>query len=177
MAWYTILFIVVFGVFLLKSIISWIAGDVDLDVDFDGDTDFDVSGLLSFKGIIHFIMGFSSVLNAYAYCTTRSFTTTITFEWYVYVIAILTGAGVMVLLYYIYKSMMKLNQSVNSNPNFEGASGKVYINEGNGDYQILIDTPQGSFKKIARSENENLKAGDSIIVKKYDINTKEIEIC
>lgn len=30
----------------------------EFDVDFDGDADFDVSDVVSFKGFIHFFMGF-----------------------------------------------------------------------------------------------------------------------
>lgn len=41
---------------ILQFIISWVAGE--LDVDFDGDADFDIGDVVSFKGLIHFLMGF-----------------------------------------------------------------------------------------------------------------------
>ena len=62
MAWYTILFITVFLLFAVKLIISWSAGDFEMDVDLDGIDDFDVSGAFSFKGLVHFLLGFSSYL-------------------------------------------------------------------------------------------------------------------
>ena len=43
MAWYTILFITVASLFIVKFAISLFAGDIDMDVDFDGDSDFDSS--------------------------------------------------------------------------------------------------------------------------------------
>ena len=43
MAWYTILFITVFALFAVKLIMSWFAGDFEMDVDFDGIDDFDVT--------------------------------------------------------------------------------------------------------------------------------------
>lgn len=47
---------VAYGIFILQFIISWVAGE--LDVDFDGDADFDIGDVVSFKGLIHFLMGF-----------------------------------------------------------------------------------------------------------------------
>lgn len=40
---------VAYGIFILQFIISWVAGE--LDVDFDGDADFDIGDVVSFKGI------------------------------------------------------------------------------------------------------------------------------
>ena len=64
MEWYTILFIVVMSLFVIKLIISIFGGDFDMDVDFDGNTDFDSSSAFSFKGLLHFLVGFSSYLFA-----------------------------------------------------------------------------------------------------------------
>ena len=49
---------VAYGIFILQFIISWVAGELDVDVDFDGDADFDIGDVVSFKGLIHFLMGF-----------------------------------------------------------------------------------------------------------------------
>ena len=51
---YYILGGIAYGIFILQFIISWVAGE--FDVDFDGDAD--VSDVVSFKGFIHFFMGF-----------------------------------------------------------------------------------------------------------------------
>ena len=49
---YYILGGIAYGIFILQFIISWVAGEFDVDVDFD------VSDVVSFKGFIHFFMGF-----------------------------------------------------------------------------------------------------------------------
>lgn len=46
---YYILGGIAYGIFILQFIISWVAGEFDVDVDFDGDADFDVSDVVSFK--------------------------------------------------------------------------------------------------------------------------------
>ena len=63
MEWYYILGIISYGIFIIQFILSNLGiSDTDLDVDFDGNVDFSVSDLLSFKGLIHFAMGFSGWL-------------------------------------------------------------------------------------------------------------------
>ena len=109
MTWFNILFISVFGIFMLKNIISWVAGDMDLDLDLDGDVDIDVSGMLSFKGLLHFLLGFSTVLTTVGYEQTHSFVTPCSFSVATYILAVIVGIIVMVGLFYLYKFVMKLN--------------------------------------------------------------------
>ena len=47
--------------FVVQFIISTVIGDMDTDVDIDGDgsVDLDLSGVFSFKGLLHFGIGFS----------------------------------------------------------------------------------------------------------------------
>ena len=66
MAWYYILFFSVVAFFIIKTILSWMFGDVDVDFDADGDIDFDISSMISFKGVLHFLLGFSTYLAATA---------------------------------------------------------------------------------------------------------------
>ena len=164
MTWFNILFISVFGIFMLKNIISWVAGDMDLDLDLDGDIDIDVSGMLSFKGLLHFLLGFSTVLTTVGYEQTHSFVTPCSFSVATYILAVIIGIIVMVGLFYLYKFVMKLNHYSIDNPNFNNMSGKIYINEGNGQYQVLIDTPTGTFKKTVYSKDINRKNGEEITV-------------
>lgn len=165
MTWFNILFCVVFAIFFLKSLISWIAGDIDIDVDFDGDTDIDVSGMLSFKGILHFLMGFSSVLTAVGYENTQSFFIPYTFSIGTYILAVCAGIVTMVGLFYLYRLMLKLNHYTTDNLNLHNMNGKIYLVEENGQYQVLVDTPNGTFKKTAYSDGKNHKIGDEITVK------------
>lgn len=65
MEWYYILGIISYGIFILQFGLSFLFGgdtDADLDVDFDGEADFSFSDLISFKGLIHFLMGMSGWL-------------------------------------------------------------------------------------------------------------------
>lgn len=49
------------GLFVAQFLISLVFSDMDTDVDLDGDgsTDLDLSGIISFKGLLHFGIGFS----------------------------------------------------------------------------------------------------------------------
>ena len=62
MSWHIILFLTCLCFFIIKTLISFFVGDTDIDFDVDGDIDFDISTLFSFKGILHFLLGFSSFL-------------------------------------------------------------------------------------------------------------------
>lgn len=59
------------GIFLVQFILSWFGGDTDLD----GELDMNVSDIVSFKGLIHFIMGASGWL-----CVKQSVSHSV--EWY-----------------------------------------------------------------------------------------------
>lgn len=59
---YYLLAAISYGIFLVQFILSWFGGDTDLDVDLDGELDMNVSDIVSFKGLIHFIMGASGWL-------------------------------------------------------------------------------------------------------------------
>ena len=48
--------IVIYAVFIIRFILSWVGGDFDLDMDADGDVD--LGDVVSFKGATHFLMGF-----------------------------------------------------------------------------------------------------------------------
>ena len=60
------------GIFLLQFILSIFFGsmDTDIDVNADGNADIDMSSVLSFKGLIHFCMGFGWFMSASLHCLT-----------------------------------------------------------------------------------------------------------
>ena len=179
MAWYYILFFLVLGFFIVKTIISWVFGDIDFDFDADGDIDFDLSSVLSFKGILHFLLGFSTYLSAIARFDTSYSTDTIyQFSIMNYIIAIIIGIIFTVGLWYLYTLMMKLNHSSSENPDFVGCSCNVLANLGNGKYVVLIKTPSGTFKKTV-SHKSNIKhasIGEEYRIAK-NIETDELVIC
>ena len=69
------------GIFLLQFVISVFFGDLDMDVDGDANADFDLGSLFSFKGLVHFLIGFGW--------------TRVLFDgdtWQMYALAVLVGA-------------------------------------------------------------------------------------
>ena len=97
MEWYYILGIISYGIFIIQFILSNLGLiDTDLDIDFDGEVDFSVSDLVSFKGLIHFLMGFSGWLMLYNKITAVSV-----------IIAIVMGIAMVIVLYFVYILCMK----------------------------------------------------------------------
>lgn len=79
---YYLLAAISYGIFIVQFILSWFGGDTDLDVDLDGELDMDVSDIVSFKGLVHFV------------------------------IALICGILFVVILYYLYKLCLKLQHQV-----------------------------------------------------------------
>ena len=103
MKWYYILGIISYGIFILQFGLSFLFGedtDAAVDVDFDGEADLSFSDLISFKGLIHFLMGMSGwlMLNGNT-------------SWLSIVFSVLVGICFTVILALIYKLALQL-QSV-----------------------------------------------------------------
>ena len=58
MTWYLILLVISACVLIGQTVLSFIGGEIDVDMD----ADLDSSDMLSFKGIVHFVFGFSLTL-------------------------------------------------------------------------------------------------------------------
>ena len=170
MTWYTILFITVISLFVVKLAISLFAGDIDLDVDFDGDSDFDTSSAFSFKGVLHFLVGFSSYLFARAHTTTVNIVDgKVQFSIGDFVWAVIAGIIIMVALYYAYKLALKANNSA-KNPEdlIDNSKGTIYINLGNGQYSVEAHTHAGTTNVTAFYENDKLTPGTNVTLIKED---------
>jgi len=174
MEWYYILFIIVCTFLVLKTILSWIFGDIDVDIDFDGDIDFDLSSVFSFKGILHFLFGFSGYLSLLSKYGNYSILND--FEWYHYGIATIIGCIFMYILWYIYKSMMKFNHANYSNPDYNNCECTVITNLGNGEYVVNVKTKQGIITKTFKHTNkhQNIPIGSTLKVIKNKNNMYEL---
>ena len=164
MAWYTILFITVITLFEVKLVFSWFAGDLDMDVDFDGVDDFDVSSAFSFKGLLHFLTGFSSYLFLRANMNgIEKFNNVAQFNVIDYVTAIFIGVIFMLALFYGYKVALKANNS-SKNPSdlINNCKGKIYINLGNGQYSVEAHTLAGTTNVIAFYSGDDLEVGTEV---------------
>ena len=152
---------IIYSIFIIRFILSWVGGD------FDVETDVDVSDVVSFKGFTHFLMGFSGWLSV------KSFTTH-NVVWYDYLIAFVLGVIFVIILYYVYKFLMKLENKpqVLSGKDLIGSTAKVYLVLSTIDadtlfkYIITVDNGIGTIEIPAKSR-ESYKTGDSVVIKDY----------
>ena len=118
MAWYVIVLIVSSGLFLLTSIGSIFFGgmDLDTDVDLEIDSGFLFSDVFSFKGLIHFIIGFSltlTLMDEFSFLSSS--------------IGVITGIVFVFVLYYLYKFVyQKLHQSIKYTTEINDMEAEVY---------------------------------------------------
>lgn len=156
MEWYYILGIISYGIFIIQFVLSNFGGDTELDVDFDGEGDFDTSSLLSFKGLIHFAMGFSGWLMLTGKVTT-----------FTICMGIVIGFIFMLLLYYLYKLCMKFHSEPTERNGMELVGYGVYV--------ILI-LPDGAclcaplglpYRELRCSSKTPVKIGDIRIIDSY----------
>lgn len=158
---YYIVAVIVYDIFIVRFILSWIGGDFDINADLD------LSDVVSFKGLTHFLMGFSGWLSV------KSFTTH-NIMWYDYLIAFILGVIFVIILYYVYKFLMKLENKpqVLSGKDFIGSTAKVYLVMPTIDadtlfkYIITVDNGVGTIEVPAKSR-EYYKIDDSVVIKDY----------
>ena len=118
MAWYVIVLIVSSGLFLLTSIGSLFWGDVDLDLDADLDigSGFLLSDVISFKGLVHFTIGFSltlTLMNEFSLLSVA--------------VGVISGIVFVLVLYYLYKfAFEKLHQSIKYTSEIVDMEAEVY---------------------------------------------------
>ena len=117
MAWYVIVLIVSSGLFLITTIGSLFFGDMDLDTDADLGSGFMVSDVFSFKGLVHFTIGFSLTLTVMGEFSLLSAT-----------ISVITGIIFVLILYYLYKLMYdRLQQNMNYTTEINDMDAEVYF--------------------------------------------------
>lgn len=169
MEWFSICFYACLIFFLLKTIISWVFGEFDVDFDADGDVDFDVSSMFSFKGVLHFALGFFSFLQ-FAAKFKYTNDAAVTFSVGDYISAILIGILFAFVLFYLYKIMMKLNHYASSEIDIAGCSCTIMINIGNEYYDVLVKTPRGNIKMTLKALPgcSNYKIGSKHTIVKVD---------
>ena len=119
MTWYVIVLIVSSGLFLLTTIGSLFFGemDIDMDTDLDVGSGFLLSDVISFKGLIHFTIGFSLTLTLMNEFTPVSAT-----------IGVITGIIFVLVLYYLYKLIYdKLQQNMKYTHEINDMEAEVYF--------------------------------------------------
>lgn len=157
MEWYYILGIISYGIFIIQFILSNFGGDTELDVDFDGEGDFDTSSLLSFKGLIHFAMGFSGWLMLVD--KVNIFTISI---------GIAIGILFMVILYYLYKLCMKFHSEPTERSGVELVGYTVVVTLAYADGKCICAPTGLPYQEIQCFSNTPIKIGDQRIIGSYE---------
>lgn len=153
-----------YGIFIIQFILSWFGGDADLDIDLDGEFDMDVSDLVSFKGLIHFLMGASGWLSI------KNLTSSV--EWYDFLIALAIGILFVIILYYLYKLILHLQHQVipEEGEALIGKTCTVYIRMGM--YQYILTTEINGTSEEIRAYPEvpdlSYEPGDQVSITKYE---------
>lgn len=153
-----------YGLFIIRFVLSWILGEFDADADADADVDTDsgsginLSDLISFKGATHFGMGFFGWLSSKQYLTHH-------IAWYDWLIAFFLGLVFVIVLYFIYKLMLKLETKpeILSGKRLIGAKATIYlILPEDADYYkyvITVNNGVGTVEVAAKSKTK-YSAGD-----------------
>ena len=149
----------VYSIFIIRFILSWVGAD------FDVETDLDVSDIVSFKGLTHFLMGFSGWLSVKSY-------TTHNVMWYDYLIALILGIIFVILLYFVYKLLISLETKpqILSGKQLIGKTGKIYVilepEDSIKKYIITVGNGLGTQEYPAKSNN-SYKLGDEVVISDY----------
>ena len=149
----------VYSIFIIRFILSWIGADFDIDADID------ISDVVSFKGLTHFLMGFSGWLSVKSYITHNVM-------WYDYLIALILGIIFVILLYFVYKLLISLETKpqILSGKQLIGKTGKIYVilepEDSIKKYIITVGNGLGTQEYPAKSNN-SYKLGDEVVISDY----------
>lgn len=152
--------IIIYGIFILRFILSWIGGDFELDAD----ADIDLGDVVSFKGATHFLMGLSGWLSTKLLITHS-------LQWYDYLIGFILGVIFVIILFYVYKFMMKLESkpTILFGKDLIGHQGTIYLKEyvdldtGWHHYTITVNNGGGTVELSAIS-TKSFRTGDSVVI-------------
>ena len=163
--YYYLIAAIAYGIFIVQFILSWFGGDTDLDVNLDGDVDMDVGDIVSFKGLIHFLMGSFGWLSAREYFDGELF-------WWDYLIALACGVIFVIVLYYLYKLTMRLEHKPaepKRGKDLIGASGTIYLSQGgDDDFFYVISVYDGTgFVELPAKSSYLYGTGQFITVKDF----------
>ena len=150
----------VYALFSIRTLLSWIGGDFDVDCDLD------LGDIISFKGLTHFLMGSSGWLSARLFIAHTTM-------WYDYLIAVCVGIIFAVMLFQVYVLLSKLESkpTVISGIDLIGHTAKIDLqlgsNKGNYYYNILVNNGIGTIQQDAVSNNYYL-VNESVTIKGYN---------
>jgi membrane protein implicated in regulation of membrane protease activity len=154
--------VVVYSIFIIRFVLSWIGADFDVDAD----ADLDLSDVVSFKGLTHFLMGSSGWLSARSLINHDV-------QWWDYLIAFAIGILFVIILYFVYKFLTSLETKPVAlyGTHLIGREGTVYLivdDEGEcNKYIITVDNNVGTVEVSAKSVKE-YSVGDKVKIFDYE---------
>lgn len=156
--------IIAYSIFIIQFILSLFGydSDIDLDVDFDGDVDFALSDLVSFKGLLHFIMGSTTYLY-----THLSLGNPITI--YTWITTAVVGILFVIGLYYIYKLSMRLQHVPSRESDISGRYVTI-IRHVRDSYYIGSATINGAYEEFDVESEKPLEEGKQYEITKFNNN-------
>ena len=149
----------VYSIFITRFFLSWVGADFDIDADVD------IGDVVSFKGLTHFLMGFSGWLSVKSYITHNVM-------WYDYLIALILGVIFVILLYFVYKFLISLETKpqILFGKQLICKTGKIYVILESKDsikkYIITVGNGLGTQEYPAKSNN-SYKLGDEVVISDY----------
>ena len=149
----------IYSIFIIRFILSWVGADFDIDADVD------IGDVVSFKGLTHFLMGFSGWLSVKSYITHNVM-------WYDYLIALILGVIFVILLYFVYKFLISLETKpqILFGKQLIGKTGKIYVilepEDSIKKYIITVGNGLGTQEYPAKSNN-SYKLGDEVVISDY----------
>ena len=150
------------GLFLVQFVLSLFMGGMDMDVDVDGDADVDtdMGSVFSFKGLLHFLIGFGWTM----YLAGNS-------EWYTYLAATVVGVFLVWLLWRLYMLAMRLQNKIPADKpdQLVGRRATIYMNAGNGRYEVQVDI-NGALRQldvVSRSGRTDYVTGQAVSIEGY----------
>lgn len=155
------------GIFLLQFVLSVFVGsmDTDIDVNTDGNADLDMSSVLSFKGLIHFCMGFGWFM----------YLCPVPYTPLHYLGAFVSGVFFVLILAWIYKLCYKLKQEnkPEKGQDLIGRRCEIYMcpkesEKNNPDYVVYIAI-NGAQRELAvkSAGRKSYREGDILTLKDY----------
>lgn len=143
------------GFLLVQFFASLFYGDFETDVDLNFESDFNMSDILSFKGILHFIIGFSWTIALVDILMVQRIA-----------LAILVGLVFMFVLYKLAKSVKKLGvepRPFNVDETINKTATVDYWNNGMGEIIYKSETFTTSLKAESKS-NKQYKSGETVTI-------------
>lgn len=155
--------IITSAIFIIQFIMSFFA-DMDFDADFDADGGLDSSDVFSFKGLLHFLLGFCWTCVLYGTDA----------AWKIG-LAVVVGIIFLVSLIFVYKKLYSLAQEKKfQNPvELIGTEIEVYtFYEGMGSALVSFD---GRRTEITIKSETPLKSGDTVVIVDFQNNVYTVE--